>query len=169
MLSHQPHSIAVSALDCGLEGLWFDFESYQRHVGFFSPNWLLPRAGCAMGPVGRLRPRSWASSASRMQLWECCSNYLDVGTTGNREVPQRSANMVGQLPSPTPSKRCCLAFFFLNNNMTECFLIYCSFCFITDMSIPSSWTFLEEAAELCSLCNSLQFIVTVAFCLWVHL
>ena len=68
MLSHQPHSIAVSALDCGLEGLWFDFESYQRHVGFFSPNWLLPRAGCAMGPVGRLRPRSWASSASRMHL-----------------------------------------------------------------------------------------------------
>ena len=58
MLSHQPHSIAVSALDCGLEGLWFDFESFQRHVGFFSPNWLLPRAGCAMGPVGRLRPRS---------------------------------------------------------------------------------------------------------------
>ena len=58
MLSHQSHSVAVSALDCGLEGLWFDFESYQRHVGFFSLNWLLPRAGCAMGTVGRLRPRS---------------------------------------------------------------------------------------------------------------
>ena len=68
MLSHQSHSVAVSALDCGLEGLWFDFESYQRHVGFFSLNWLLPRAGCAMGPVGRLRPCSWASSASRMHL-----------------------------------------------------------------------------------------------------
>ena len=38
------------------------------HVGFFSPGRLLPRAGSAMGPVGRLEPHSRASSTSRMRL-----------------------------------------------------------------------------------------------------
>ena len=37
------------------------------HVGFVSPYWLLPRAGGAMGPVGRLGPHSRASST----LWMC--------------------------------------------------------------------------------------------------
>ena len=50
----------VSASDCGSEGL--GFESHQSHVGFFGPGRLLPRAGSAMGPVGRLEPHSRASS-----------------------------------------------------------------------------------------------------------
>ena len=69
-----PRSAVVSASDCGSEGL--GFESHQSHVGFFSPGRLLPRAGSAMGPVGRLEPHSRASSTSLMRLWGCCSNYL---------------------------------------------------------------------------------------------
>ena len=55
-----PRSAVVSASDCGSEGL--GFESHQSHVGFFGPGRLLPRAGSAMGPVGRLEPHSRASS-----------------------------------------------------------------------------------------------------------
>ena len=51
-----PQSVVVSASDCGSEGL--GFESHQSHVGFFSPGRLPPRAGSAMGPVGRLEPHS---------------------------------------------------------------------------------------------------------------
>ena len=54
-----PRSVVVSALDCGSETL--GFESHQSHVGGgggFSPSRLLPRAGSAMGPVGRLEPHS---------------------------------------------------------------------------------------------------------------
>ena len=36
-----PHSVVVSASDCGSEGL--GFKSHQSHVGFFSPGRLLPR------------------------------------------------------------------------------------------------------------------------------
>ncbi len=61
-----PRSAVVSASDCGSEGL--GFESHQSHVGFFSPGRLLPRAGSAMGPVGRLEPHCRASSTSRMRL-----------------------------------------------------------------------------------------------------
>ena len=61
-----PRSAVVSASDCGSEGL--GFESHQSHVGFFGPGRLLPRAGSAMGPVGRLEPHSRASSTSRMHL-----------------------------------------------------------------------------------------------------
>ena len=61
-----PRSAVVSASDCGSEGL--GFESHQSHVGFFGPGRLLPRAGSAMGPVGRLEPHSQASSTSRMRL-----------------------------------------------------------------------------------------------------
>ena len=46
-----PRSAVVSASDCGSEGL--GFESHQSHVGFFSPGRLLPRAGSAIGPVGK--------------------------------------------------------------------------------------------------------------------
>ena len=49
-------SLVVSALDCGSETL--GFESHQNHGGVFSPGRLLPRAGSAMGPVGRLEPHS---------------------------------------------------------------------------------------------------------------
>ena len=56
-----PRSAVVSASDCGSEGL--GFESHQSHVGFFGPGRLQPRAGSAMGPVGRLEPHSRASSA----------------------------------------------------------------------------------------------------------
>ena len=38
------------------------------HVGYFRPGRLLPRAGSAMGPVGRLEPHSRASSTPRMRL-----------------------------------------------------------------------------------------------------
>ena len=69
-----PRSAVVSASDCESEGL--GFESHQSHVGFLCPGRLLPRAGSAMGPVGRLEPLSRASSTSRMRLWGCCSNYL---------------------------------------------------------------------------------------------
>ena len=55
-----PRSAVVSTSDCGSEGL--GFESHQSHVGFFGPGRLLPRAGSAMGPVGRLEPHSRASS-----------------------------------------------------------------------------------------------------------
>ena len=58
--STSPCSAVVSASDCGSEGL--GFESHQSHVGFFGPGRLLPRAGSAMGPVGRLEPHSRASS-----------------------------------------------------------------------------------------------------------
>ena len=61
-----PRSVVVSASDCGSEGL--GFESRQSHVGFFNPGRLLPRAGSAVGPVGRLEPSSRASSTSRMRL-----------------------------------------------------------------------------------------------------
>ena len=61
-----PRSAVVSASDCGSEGL--GFESHQSHVGFFGPGRLLPRAGSAMGPMGRLEPHSRASSTSRMRL-----------------------------------------------------------------------------------------------------
>ena len=61
-----PRSAVVSASDCGLGDL--GFESHQSHVGFFSPGRLLPGAGSAMGPVGRLEPHSSASSTSRMHL-----------------------------------------------------------------------------------------------------
>ena len=61
-----PRSAVVSASDCGSEGL--GFESHQSHVGFFGPGRLLPRAGSAMGPVGRLEPHSRASSTKRMRL-----------------------------------------------------------------------------------------------------
>ena len=61
-----PRSAVVSASDCGSEGL--GFESHQSHVGFFSPGRLLPSAGSAMGPVGRLEPHSRASSTSPMRL-----------------------------------------------------------------------------------------------------
>ena len=46
-----PRSAVISASDCGSEGL--GFESHQSHVGFFIPGRLLPRAGSAMGPVGK--------------------------------------------------------------------------------------------------------------------
>ena len=52
----------VSESDCGSEGL--GFEPHQSHVGFFSAGRLLPRAGIAMGPVGRLEPHCRASSTS---------------------------------------------------------------------------------------------------------
>ena len=78
-----PRSAAVSASDCGSEGL--GFESHQSHVGFFGPGRLLPRAGSAMGPVGRLEPHSRASSTSRMRLWGCCSDYLT--NTAGAAVP----------------------------------------------------------------------------------
>ena len=55
-----PRSAVVSASDCGSEGL--GFESHQSHVGFFGPGRLLPRAGSAMGQMGRLEPHSRASS-----------------------------------------------------------------------------------------------------------
>ena len=55
-----PRSAVVSASDCGSEGR--GFESHQSHVGFFGPGRLLPRAGSAMGPMGRLEPHSRASS-----------------------------------------------------------------------------------------------------------
>ena len=45
-----PCSTLVSASDCRLEGL--GFESRQSH------GWLLPRAGSAMGPMGRPEPFS---------------------------------------------------------------------------------------------------------------
>ena len=79
-----PRSAVVSASDCGSEGL--GFESHQSHVGFFGPGRLLPRAGSAMGPVGRLEPHSRASSTSRMRLWGCCSNYLT--NTAGAAVPR---------------------------------------------------------------------------------
>ena len=47
------------------------------------PAWLLPKAGSAMDPVGRLEPHSPASSTSRMCLWGCCSNCL-TKTAGAR-------------------------------------------------------------------------------------
>ena len=50
------------------------------------PAWLLPRAGSAIGPVGRLEPHNPASSTSPMRLWVCCSNYL-TKTAGAR-VPR---------------------------------------------------------------------------------
>ena len=46
-----PCSVVVSASDCESEGL--GFESHPSHVGFFNPGRLLPRAGSAMGPVGK--------------------------------------------------------------------------------------------------------------------
>ena len=51
-----PRSAVVSASDCRSVDL--GFESHQSHVGFFSPGRLLPRAGSAMGPMGRLKPHS---------------------------------------------------------------------------------------------------------------
>ena len=78
-----PRSAVVSASDCGSEGL--GFESHQSHVGFFGLGRLLPRAGSAMGPMGRLEPHSRASSTSRMRLWGCCSNYLT--NTAGAAVP----------------------------------------------------------------------------------
>ena len=46
-----PRSVAVSASDCGSEGL--GFESHQSHAQCFSPGRLLPRYGSARGPVGK--------------------------------------------------------------------------------------------------------------------
>jgi len=46
-----------------------------------SPDRLLPGAGSAMGPVGRLGPHSQLSSTSRICPWGCCSNCL-TNTTG---------------------------------------------------------------------------------------
>ena len=37
------------------------FESHQSHVGCLSPDWLLPKPGSAMGPVGRLGPHNRTS------------------------------------------------------------------------------------------------------------
>ena len=53
MLSHQPYSIVVSALDCGLEGLWFDFESYQRHEEIFQPELAPTQSWMCYGPSGK--------------------------------------------------------------------------------------------------------------------
>ena len=51
--NESPRSAAViSSSDCWLENL--GFESHQSHLGLLSPGRLLPRAGSAMGPVGRL-------------------------------------------------------------------------------------------------------------------
>ena len=49
-------SVVVNASDCGSQG--FGFESHQSRAVFFSLCWFLPRAGSAMGPVGRLEPHS---------------------------------------------------------------------------------------------------------------
>ena len=62
----RPRSVMVSASVYGSEGL--GFESHQSHVGLFSPGRLLPRAGSAMGPIGRLEPHIRASSTSWMRL-----------------------------------------------------------------------------------------------------
>ena len=46
----------VNALDCRLEGLGIESHQIQSHVGFFSSGWFQPRAGSAIGPMGRLEP-----------------------------------------------------------------------------------------------------------------
>ena len=48
-----PIGIVVSALDCGLEGLWFDFESYQRHEEIFQPELAPTQSWMCYGPSGK--------------------------------------------------------------------------------------------------------------------
>ena len=56
----------LCASECGS---CLGFESRQNRAGFFfSPDRLLPRAGSALGPVGRLGPQSQTSSTSQMHL-----------------------------------------------------------------------------------------------------
>ena len=61
-----PHSIVVSLPTVGQRVLGFNPIS---HVGFFSPDQLLPRAGNAMGPIGRLGPHIHVTDASLRVLF----------------------------------------------------------------------------------------------------
>ena len=70
MKKSSPHNVVVSAQERGSEGCGFKF--HQSRVGLFISNRLLPRVGTAMGPRGRLRSHTRASSTSRRRLWGCC-------------------------------------------------------------------------------------------------
>ena len=79
------HSIVVNALDCRLEGLGIESHQIQSHVGFFSSGWLLPRAGSAIGPMGRLEPHRL--TAKLHPLHGCVFENVALITWPTLQVP----------------------------------------------------------------------------------
>ena len=69
-----PSNVVVSTSEYGSEGHMLESISMR----FFSSDQLLPRVCSAVGPLGRLRPHSWASSTSWMHLWGCCSKIENL-------------------------------------------------------------------------------------------
>ena len=77
---HTPAALKCKSENCG-------FQSHQSQMKFFSPDWLLPRAGNVTGPKG---PCSQAPSTSWIHLWGCRSNYW-INIPGDT-VPVHSTN-----------------------------------------------------------------------------